>query len=308
MIPGGPMRTPDDRRVSGNAGVGCGVVIGMKRSLIPLLVLLMFAVAPAAAKEGAQAHLLTPLPSSPVPGALVSVRWTVDVPGVNGQRVPFGAQGMFVRLLGRGGASTTATAQQTHGPPYGVRIRVPPGGIRAIRFGLHGTNSLHQTANTFFPLTGNAVYFVQGYISPQGWRGHLKAIERAGTVTPTTALQVLLRGPSPGEDRRGLISAIPMGTQLQHLSLAAGTATVQLRTPAAGAGPPTAPTWARLGGDDFYGTAQIVYTLTAFHSIRRVALFVNGRHCCIWTMQNQLVRKPLPRSTFADWQGAPTTP
>jgi len=45
---------------------------------------------------------------------------------------------MFVRLLGRHGASTSATAHQ-YEPPYHVRIRVPAGGISGIRFGLMGT-------------------------------------------------------------------------------------------------------------------------------------------------------------------------
>jgi hypothetical protein len=104
-------------------------------------------VAPAAlAKEGAQAHLLAPLPSHPRPGALMTIRWTVDVPGAKGRRVPFGAIGMFVRLVGRNGASTVATARQMEGPPYSVRIRVPGGGIRAIRFGLHGSTDI------YFPL------------------------------------------------------------------------------------------------------------------------------------------------------------
>jgi hypothetical protein len=274
----------------------------MKGSLVVFAVALAVA-APATAKEGAQAHLLTPLPASPVPGTLITVRWTVDVPSASGRRVPFGAQGMFVRLIGRGGAMTSATSPQTHGPPYSVHIRVPRGGIRVVRFGLRA-----RPADVFFPLRGNAIYFVRGYISPHGWRGRLEAIERAGVATPAVALRTLLRGVSVAERNRGVITAIPAGTRLRHLSLAAGTATVRLRTPGAGAGPPTAPTWARLGGDDFYGSAQIVYTLTALPSIRRVALFVNGRHCCLWTMQNEAVRKPLDRSVFAGWQGTPGRP
>lgn len=118
----------------------------MKRSLVFISALAFAVATPVAAKEGAQAHLLAPLPAHPVPGRLITVRWTVDVPDGKGKRVPFGAIGMFVRLVGRGGPSTTATAPQTHGPPYSVRIRVPRGGIRAIRFGLHGSTDI------FFPL------------------------------------------------------------------------------------------------------------------------------------------------------------
>lgn len=109
----------------------------MHRSLVLVLALALGAAAPAAAKEGAHAHLLAPLPAHPAPGALITVRWTVDVPGPKGMRVPFGAIGMFVRLLGRAGASKTATAPQTHGPPYAVGVRVPRGGIWTARLDRH---------------------------------------------------------------------------------------------------------------------------------------------------------------------------
>lgn len=116
------------------------------RRILALAVSAAALAAPAAlAKEGAQAHLLAPLPPHPRAGALITVRWTVDVAGTNGKRVPFGAIGMFVRLVSRSGASTSATATQTHGP-YRVRIHVPVGGIHAIRFGLHGSTDI------FFPL------------------------------------------------------------------------------------------------------------------------------------------------------------
>ena len=111
----------------------------MKR-LAAVAVVALACAAPAAAKEGAQAHLLTPLPRDARPGSVISIRWTVDVPGANGTRAPFSAIGMFVRLRGTGGAVVTATAQQMEGPPYSVRIRVPRGGIRVIRFGLMGTS------------------------------------------------------------------------------------------------------------------------------------------------------------------------
>lgn len=113
---------------------------GLAGGLLGAVVAALVVVVPAAAKEGAQAHLLSALPRHAAPGSVVSIRWTVDVPGANGTRVPFGAIGMFVRLRGVGDALTSATASQEEGPPYSVRIRVPRGGIRAIRFGLMGTS------------------------------------------------------------------------------------------------------------------------------------------------------------------------
>jgi hypothetical protein len=117
----------------------------MRVALALALAAVAVAAPAASAKEGALAHLLSRLPGRAVAGTPLTVRWTVDIPGANGHRVPFGAIGMFVRLVGRTGVSTSATAAQGQ-PPYRVRIRVPRGGIRAIRFGLHGTSDI------FFPL------------------------------------------------------------------------------------------------------------------------------------------------------------
>jgi hypothetical protein len=109
--------------------------------LVACLSLVAALAAPAAlAKEGARAHLLAPLPMHAEAGTVVTVRWTVTVTGPHGRRLPFDAQGMFATLIGVNGASTSAT--DVHGgPPYSVRIRVPAGGIRRVRFGLHGLSS-----------------------------------------------------------------------------------------------------------------------------------------------------------------------
>lgn len=132
----------------------------MKRFLCVLVAALAAAV-PAAAKEGAHAHLLAPLPAHPNPGTFITVRWSVDVPGPGGKRVPFGAIGMFVRLVGGDGASTTAAAPQVYGPPYSVRIRVPAGGVRDIQIGLRGwalTPSGRHPAPELFPITNNPLH------------------------------------------------------------------------------------------------------------------------------------------------------
>ena len=118
----------------------------MKRVLLLGFCLLAGLAPAAAAKEGAQAHLVSPLPAHAVAGRRIAISWTVDIPDESGNRVPFGAIGMFVRLVGRHGAMTQATAAQSNGP-FSATLRVPRGGIRAIRFGLHGSSDI------FFPLT-----------------------------------------------------------------------------------------------------------------------------------------------------------
>jgi len=115
--------------------LACVVVVGLAVAV------------PAAAKDGAQAHMLRPLPKNAAPGSLVTVHWSVTVRGANGTRVGFSAIGMVVRLLGRAGASTTALARENVGPPYSARLRVPTGGIRKVRFGIAGSNGI-----SFFPL------------------------------------------------------------------------------------------------------------------------------------------------------------
>jgi hypothetical protein len=110
----------------------------MVKRLACLLAVALAAAAPAAAKEGAQAHLLRPLPAAATPGTLITVRWSVDVPGPNGTREGLSAVGMFVRLVGPGGASAVALAREAAGPPYSARVRVPSGGIRLARFGVAG--------------------------------------------------------------------------------------------------------------------------------------------------------------------------
>ena len=129
----------------------------MRRAAALAAVVFAILAAPAAAKEGAQAHLLSKLPAHAKAGSWLVVRWRVDVPGPNGKRVPFGAENMFVQLTGTKGARTRAYANQKlhYGPPYSTRIRVPRGGIHAIRFGLMGTASTatgSRPAPMWFPL------------------------------------------------------------------------------------------------------------------------------------------------------------
>jgi hypothetical protein len=133
----------------------------VKRSFVVVLAVTLVAASPAAAKQGAQARLLGPLPIHARAGTVITVKWTVDAPGPDGRRVPFGAIGMFVRLIGRNGAATSATAPQKHGPPYSARIRVPLGGIHDIQLGLHGwaiTPSGKHPAPMLFPITNSPLH------------------------------------------------------------------------------------------------------------------------------------------------------
>jgi hypothetical protein len=125
----------------------------MRRVAFVTILLIVAATAPAAAgKEGARARLLTGLPLHARAGALITVKWTVRE-RANGKLIPFPANGMFVRLIGKGDAKT-AFAQQ-FGPPYRARIRVPRGGIRRIKLGLMGYSTSGRPAPEFFPIVNS---------------------------------------------------------------------------------------------------------------------------------------------------------
>jgi hypothetical protein len=102
-------------------------------AVVSALGLAVLAAASAGAKEGVEATLLTPIPKDATPGSTVRVEFRLA--DLNGR--PFGAGGLFVRLVGAGGAATTASAHaQTAPGRYAADAAVPDGGIRRIRIGL----------------------------------------------------------------------------------------------------------------------------------------------------------------------------
>ena len=72
--------------------------------------------------------------------------------GSNGKLVPFSANPMFARLIGKRTASTKFARQFR--PPYSVRIHVPRGGIKNIKVGLMGYSTTGP-APAFFPIVNN---------------------------------------------------------------------------------------------------------------------------------------------------------
>src|SRR5579884_3548759 len=130
----------------------------MSRVLLAFLVIALcavFAVPPAAGKEGVRARLDAPLPLAAVPGRTITVTWTLRYSQHGGRR-PFDASGLFVRLVdASGGRSTEALGEGSAGR-YSARVVVPAGGIARIQFGLQGWTSLANDsaveADTYFPL------------------------------------------------------------------------------------------------------------------------------------------------------------
>jgi hypothetical protein len=107
----------------------------MKRSALVLVIVWLLAAGSAAAKEGVEATVLGAVPRGAPAGSSVHLRWRLAE--LNSGR-PFSAGGVFVRLVGAGGAVTTAPAKEGPTGRYAADAIVPGEGIRHIRIGLHG--------------------------------------------------------------------------------------------------------------------------------------------------------------------------
>jgi spore germination protein GerM len=139
------------------------------------------------------------------------------------------------------------------------------------------------------------LYFLDGRMTPLGWRGQLAAVERSGLERPADVLRALLDGPRLDEVRRGFVTTIPRGTRLGSLQVSRGMALVDLAGGLQSSGLP---------GTDFEGAGQIVYTLTSLPGIRRVVLRYEGEPCCAYRHDGRAVTEPLTRRDFRGWGGS----
>jgi hypothetical protein len=102
-----------------------------------------------------------------------------------------------------------------------------------------------------------------------------------------TAVRLLLAGPNPAERAAGVRTAVPAGTRLRGISLAGGTATIDVSS-AFAAPAPAAQIRTRL--------AQLVYTATQFATITRVRLEVEG--AAVTSIAGAPVPQPARRRNF----------
>jgi hypothetical protein len=147
-------------------GRGRCTVCEMSRSG-PALALLAVAAAalaaalPAAGKEGVKATLTTNIPLDAPAGTQVKVAWSLAGVDENGRRYPFGANGVFVRLVSASGAAATTgfapSGTYTTGE-YAATVVVPEGGIGDVRIGLRGFSSGatgYRESAMLFPITND---------------------------------------------------------------------------------------------------------------------------------------------------------
>lgn len=99
---------------------------------------------------------------------------------------------------------------------------------------------------------------------------YLGVAHRSIASTPavaTQALNALLAGPALSERQAGLSTAIPGGSRLLDLRVSSGTAIANLNAEFAAPGAPAS---------ELQRVAQVMYTLTQFSSVARVAIEING--------------------------------
>lgn len=123
----------------------------------------LIAAPPASAKEDVKATLITAIPLDAPAGTQLKLAWRLFYVDENGERKPFGANGVFVRLL-----SASAAASEEGVAPVGAydtgkyeaTVVVPEGGIRDIELGLMGWVSDAdgtRRSDLIFPITNDPV-------------------------------------------------------------------------------------------------------------------------------------------------------
>jgi hypothetical protein len=98
---------------------------------------------PAEAKEDVRARLTTAIPMGAAPGTKIEVAWKLFYVAQDGRRRPFGASGVFVRLVSASGGEATEAFSYDQGGPgeYEATAVVPEGGIGDVEIGLMGWQS-----------------------------------------------------------------------------------------------------------------------------------------------------------------------
>jgi hypothetical protein len=118
-----------------------------------LVVAITALVAPlsAAGKEGVRATLRTAVPLDAEPGARLKVAWTLTFAGEDGVQHPFGAGGVFVRLVSASGGGSRIGFAGEYQPPYTAVVTVPEGGIGDIQIGVRGQAN-GKPSDLLFPI------------------------------------------------------------------------------------------------------------------------------------------------------------
>jgi hypothetical protein len=145
---------------------------------------LLVVAAPADGKTGVRARLSAPVPLAAAPGETITVTWTLGYRDEQQRWRPgFDACDVFVRLASAAGGRPTVgfdsggACRDHPGGDYAATVKVPEGGIGAIKIGLRGTTDV------FFPLENDPLAAARGPIE-----------SRAKAASPTSAPIPLVPG------------------------------------------------------------------------------------------------------------------
>jgi sporulation and spore germination protein/immunoglobulin-like protein involved in spore germination len=105
------------------------------------------------------------------------------------------------------------------------------------------------------------------------------------------AIQAMLAGPNPAQQRAGLSTTVPPGTRQLGLKVQGGTATIDLSSEFEAPGDASSVT-SRL--------AQVVYTLTQFPTVKRVAFLIDGQPVTAFPGSGTPLSRPQTRQDYVD--------
>ena len=130
-----------------------------------------------------------------------------------------------------------------------------------------------------------SVYFVSGE--------KLQPVRRSatGVEVGAAAVRALLAGPSAAERAGGLSTAVPSGTTLLGLNIAAGLATVDLSGGYASGGGSLSMT---------SRVAEVVFTLTHFPTVQRVTFRLDGQPVTALGGEGVDLSRPVTRADYED--------
>ena len=159
------------------------------------LVLVLATTLTTLAKEESIVTLDASVPTDPQPGSELTIGWTIHTPGENGERLPFNAEGMFVRLFPPSGEPVEAMGRQDPPGHYVATVTAPVGGIRAIEVGLRGescTAGTCERSDIVFQIDESAIPAIAPGVPAK------RAADAAQDVPPTTASPAIAAGdPQP---------------------------------------------------------------------------------------------------------------
>ncbi len=150
--------------------------------------------------------------------------------------------------------------------------------------------STPQTATAQVVTSKQLLYFV--FVNGDGTVERKEVVRSVPkSTTPLTAsLESLLKGPNAEDKNKGYVSFIPSGTKLLSVSIKDGTALINVSEEFS---------FNQYGVDGYLAQLmQVVYTATAFNTIKNVRFFIEGEQSSYLGNDGVWIGSPLARTDF----------